>query len=91
MNKVNLVNLVAEKTGISKKDTGVVIDNTIEAIMDTLKISEEVSIYGFGKFDIRERGERVGRNPKTGEEITIKASISVGFKPAKALKDAVNE
>lgn len=91
MTKQELITEVSINTEFSKKDVATIVENVFETITNTLKKGEGVGIYAFGKFDIRERAERIGRNPKTGEEVTISASKSVGFKPAKALKDGVNE
>jgi DNA-binding protein HU-beta len=62
----------------------------IAAITRTLKKGDSVTLVGFGTFDVRKRGARTGRNPRTGEEIKIKASMNPAFKAGKALKDAVN-
>ena len=89
MNKAELISAVAEKTGLSKKDTEKVITATVDAITAELIAGEKVSLVGFGSFDVKTRGERVGRNPRTREEITIAASRVPQFKAGKALKDAV--
>lgn len=89
MNKTELVARVAEATGKTKKETAVVVDAIFEAITQALAAGEEVNVYQFGKFIIKDRPERVGRNPKTGEEITIPASKAPKFKPATALKEMV--
>ena len=89
MNKAELIAAVAEKTGLSKKDSEKAVNAAIDSIVDTLVAGEKVSIVGFGAFDVKERGVRVGRNPKTREEIEIPASKVPFFKAGKALKDAV--
>lgn len=89
MNKTDLVNAVAEKSELSKKDAGKAVDAVFESVMDSLKDGEKVQIIGFGNFEVRERSARKGRNPQTGEEIEIAASKVPAFKPGKALKDAV--
>ncbi|MBO1304618.1 HU family DNA-binding protein [Enterococcus sp. 669A] len=89
MNKQSLVEKVAEKTGLTKKDATAAVDTLFDSIQDALKDGEKVQIIGFGNFEVRERAARKGRNPQTGEEITIAASKSPAFKAGKQLKDAV--
>ena len=89
MNKSELITAVAEKAAISKKDADKAINATIEAITEALKKGDKIQLVGFGTFEIRERGERKGRNPQTKQEIVIKASKLPVFKAGKALKDAV--
>ena len=89
MNKAELIAAVAEKTGLSKKDSEKAVNAAVDSIVDTLVAGEKVSIVGFGAFDIKERGVRVGRNPKTREEIEIPATKVPFFKAGKALKDAI--
>lgn len=89
MNKAELIAAVAEKTGLSKKDTEKAVNAAFDTIVDTLVAGEKVQMVGFGVFDIKERGERVGRNPKTREEIKIPASKVPFFKAGKAMKDAI--
>ena len=91
MNKADLINAVTEKAGLSKKDTEAVINAAIDAITDALKEGEKVQLVGFGAFEVKARAERIGRNPKTKEEIKIPASKVPVFKPGKALKDAVSK
>ncbi len=89
MNKAELVAAVAEKTGLSKKDTEKTVNAALDAITDSLVAGEKVQLVGFGAFDVKERGARIGRNPKTKEEITIPASRVASFKVGKALKEAI--
>ena len=89
MNKTELIAVAAEKTGMSKKDTEAVVTAAIDAIVAALKEDEKVQLVGFGAFEIKARAERIGRNPRTKEEIKIPASKVPVFKPGKALKDAV--
>ncbi len=89
MNKAELVAAVAEKAGLSKKDSEKAINAAFDAITGALVAGEKVQLVGFGAFEVKERGERVGRNPQTKEEITIPASRVASFKVGKALKDAV--
>src|SRR5699024_10274362 len=89
MNKTDLVNAVAEKSELSKKDAAKAVDAVFESVMDSLSKGEKVQIIGFGNFEVRERSARKGRNPQTGEEIEIHASKIPAYKAGKALKDAV--
>ncbi|PTL40376.1 MAG: HU family DNA-binding protein [Alkalicoccus sp.] len=89
MNKTELINAVAEKTDLSKKDATGAVDAVFDIITDALQKQEKVQLIGFGNFEVRERAARKGRNPQTGEEIEIPASNVPAFKPGKALKDAV--
>ena len=91
MNKTELIAAAAEQTGMSKKDTEAVITAAIDAIVASLKDGEKVQLVGFGIFDVKERAARMGRNPRTKEEIKIPASKVPVFKPGKALKDSVAE
>ncbi len=90
MNKSDIVAKVAAETGMSQGALEVALGKVLKTISDTLAGGEDVALSGFGSFTVRSRKERQGRNPATGEPMTIPASRSVGFKPAKALKDAVN-
>ena len=89
MNKNELVTSVAEKVGISKKDSGAAIDGMIPEIIETVKKNGKVQIVGFGTFELRERAARTGLNPQTKEKIEIAASKVPAFKAGKAFKDAV--
>lgn len=90
MNKNELITVVAETTGFTKKDVGTVVDSVFNVISRVLSGGENVKISNFGQFVVRERKERKGRNPQSGEEIMIPASKGIGFKPAQGLKDSVN-
>lgn len=89
MNKAELINAVAEKTGLSKKDTETAVTASIEVITESLAQGEKVQLVGFGSFEVKSRAARIGRNPRTKEEIKIPASKLPVFKAGKALKDAV--
>ena len=89
MNKAELINAVAEKAGLSKKDTETVVNATIDVIAGTLADGDKVQLVGFGSFEVKKRAARVGRNPKTKESIETPASVVPVFKAGKALKDAV--
>ena len=88
-NKQDLIAKVAETAELSKKQATLVVNTVFDTISESLANGEKVQIIGFGGFDVRERAERKGRNPLTGEEITIPASKVPGFRAGKALKDAV--
>ncbi|MBZ0111974.1 MAG: HU family DNA-binding protein [Thermoanaerobaculia bacterium] len=89
--KADIVNHIADCIeGISKKDAAAALDCMVEAISTQLARGERVSIPGFGSFIVGDRAARMGRNPKTGEAIKIKASKSVRFKAGKDLKDRLN-
>lgn len=90
MNKTDLVNVVASETELTKKDVDAVITSTLKAISNALKDGDKVQLIGFGTFEVKETAEREGRNPKTGEAITIAASKKPSFSASKVLKDEVN-
>lgn len=89
MNKAELITAVAEKTALSKKDSEKAVNAALETITAALAAGDKVQLVGFGGFEVKERGARVGRNPMTREEIQIPASRVPAFKAGKALKDAV--
>ena len=91
MNKAELINAVAEKAALSKKDSEAAVNAALEAITGALSDGEKVQLVGFGSFEVKKREARVGRNPKTKEAIEIPASKVPVFKAGKALKDAVGE
>ena len=88
-NKAELVDRVAKKTQLTKKDVSATVEALFETIQEALKAGEKVQVIGFGNFEVRHRAARKGRNPQTGKEIKIKASKVPAFKAGKALKDAV--
>ena len=91
MTKAELIAAISEETGLSKKDTGKVVNGCFEKITDALSQNDKVQIVGFGTFEARTRKERKGRNPSTGKEITIPASVVPSFKAGKSLKEAVSK
>lgn len=92
MNKQDLISFIAESAGLPKTKASEALQAIQEGITSELKKKEgEVSILGFGKFSIKDRPARTGRNPKDGSPLKIKASRQVQFKPGKELKDAVNK
>ena len=90
MTKSDLINSVAQKADISKKDADKAVSAVIAAISDSLVAGEKVQLVGFGTFEVRDRAAREGKNPATGEKITIAATKVPAFKAGKALKDAIN-
>ena len=91
MTKANLIDVIATKTDLKKKDVEASVNAAIEAIVEALKAGDKVQLAGLGAFETKTIAEHEGRNPATGEKITIAASKKVSFSAAKALKDAVNE
>jgi len=89
MNKTELIAAVAEKTGMSKKDSEKAVNAAFESITAALVAGEKVQLVGFGAFEVKERGERICRNPRTKEEVKVPATRVASFKVGKALKDAV--
>jgi len=89
MNKPELIEKVAEKAGLSKKDSEKAVGVVVEAIEESLARDEKVQLVGFGTFETKTRQAREGRNPATGEKIKIETSKVPAFKPGKALKDKV--
>ena len=90
MNKSELITAIAQHANLTKADAGRALDGLTKTIEATLKVGDSVVLVGFGTFEVKERAERSGRNPQTGEAITIAASKTPAFKPGKTLKDAVN-
>ncbi len=89
MNRKELIDKIAEATGLSKKDGGAVLDATVAAIGDALVDGDKVSLVGFGTFETRERAARDGFNPQTGKKIKIAAKTVPAFKAGAGLKDKV--
>ena len=90
MRKPDLAAFIADKADISNAKANDVLSAILDEITNALNRKENVSLIGFGTFEVRHRNARTGKNPQTGEAIQIAASNTVGFKPGKALKDAVN-
>ncbi len=90
MNKNDLIQQLSDRTGIAKNDAAKAVDGVFELIQDALKAGDEVRLTGFGVFVVATRAGGKGRNPQTGEEITIKPSKQPRFRPGKQLKDALN-
>lgn len=90
MNKSELIEAIARHADITKAQAGNALDGALSAIKDALSKNDSVTLVGFGTFKVGERAARTGRNPRTGEEIEIKAARVPKFTAGKALKDAVN-
>lgn len=90
MNKSELIESIAAESGLSKADADKALDAFTKTVSDTLAAGGEVALTGFGTFKVSQRAERQGRNPKTGEALTIAAAKMPAFKAGKALKDALN-
>jgi DNA-binding protein HU-beta len=90
MNKQELINQIAKETGFTKKDTESFINSFTKTVQDTVKANDKLTLIGFGTFELRERAERKGRNPRTNEEIVIPATKAPAFKPGKNFKEFVN-
>ena len=91
MKKRDIADRVADRTGLSGRTAGVAVDAVFEVVREAMASDDEVRISGFGIFGAKSRPARTGRNPRTGESLSIDASTVPLFKPSKALKDAVNE
>lgn len=89
LNKMDLVASVADKTGLTKKDSEKAVNAVVASIESAMAKGDKVSLVGFGTFEVRKRAARKGRNPQTGKEINIKAGMVPAFKPGKGLKDVV--
>ncbi len=89
MNKSELINAIATHSGLTKADADRALGALVQTVESTLKAGDSISLVGFGTFEVKERAERAGRNPQTGEAITIAAAKVPGFKAGKGLKDAV--
>jgi DNA-binding protein HU-beta len=90
MNKTELTDAIAEQADLPRAKASAALDALIEGVTKALQNGEQVTLVGFGTFSVRERAERSGRNPQTGETIKISAARIPGFKAGKALRDAVN-
>lgn len=91
VSKQEMVDAIAVKAGVSKKTAALVLASTLDVIVESVASGNKVSLVGFGTFDSKERPEREGRNPKTGEKMTVKAAVVPTFSFGKSFKDAVKE
>ncbi len=89
MTKIQLIKKVAKETGFTQKEAAKVLNSFLECLQESLTSGSEVKLSGFGTFSVANRKERVGRNPGTGEKITIPASRNVKFKPSKVLRESL--
>lgn len=89
MNKTELINAVAETSGLTKKDSETALNAILDAIQNAMKNGDKVQLVGFGSFEVKERAARTGKNPATDATIEIPASKAPAFKAGKALKDAI--
>ncbi|GAA4869961.1 HU family DNA-binding protein [Paenibacillus vulneris] len=89
MNKTDLINNIAEKSGMTKKDVETVLNNFLGEVTEALSTGDKVQLIGFGTFETRKRSGRTGRNPQTGKEINIPESVVPAFKAGNKLKEAV--
>lgn len=90
MTKAELVEMVASSTQLTKKHAEIIVNTVFESIVDSLKSGEKIELRGFGSFRIRQRGSRVGRNPKTGAQVPVPAKRIPYFKPGKELRELLN-
>jgi integration host factor subunit alpha len=90
MTKADMVEKIYEKIGFSKKESAELVETVFDIIKTTLEQGEKIKIAGFGNFVIKEKADRRGRNPQTGDEITISARKILTFKPSQVLKSAIN-
>ncbi len=91
MTKADIVEAIYEKVGFSKKEAAELVELVFETIKETLETGEKIKISGFGNFVVRRKQPRIGRNPQTGEEITITDRRVLTFKPSAVLKEALNK
>ncbi|MDO4549331.1 MAG: HU family DNA-binding protein [Clostridia bacterium] len=89
MNKAEFIAAIAQKSGLTQKQSGIALNAMIDVITQTLKEGDKLQLTGFGTFEVRERAARKGHNPSTGEPMDIPASKAPAFKPGKSLKDAL--
>jgi integration host factor subunit alpha len=91
MTKSDMVEKIYEKIGFSKKESAELVEMVFDIIKSTLETGEKIKIAGFGNFVVKEKADRRGRNPQTGEEIVISARKILTFKPSQVLKASINE
>lgn len=90
MTREDLKDKVREDVGLTKQEASEIVEGVIETIRQSLTNGEEIILSGFGKFAVREKKQRTGRNPKTGKEHQISSRRVVSFKPSKVFKDSLN-
>lgn len=90
MTKADIIEQIHQKTGFSKKESSELVETVLDILKDTLEAGEHVKVAGFGKFEVKQKKDRRGRNPQTGEAIMIEARRILSFKPSAILRDAIN-
>ncbi len=90
LTKANIVDSVYDRTQVTKKEASDYVNEVLELMKETLEAGEEIKVSGFGKFEVRKKGERIGRNPRTGDEILIPERKVLRFKVSQVLKDELN-
>ena len=91
MTKADIVEKIYEKVGLSKKESADLVELVFDILKNTLESGEKIKVAGFGNFEVKSKANRRGRNPQTGEEITITARKILTFKPSQVLKAAINK
>ena len=91
MTKADIVELIQANTGFSKKDSADMLESVFSIMKNTLEAGDKIKIAGFGNFEVKQKKDRIGRNPQTGETITIEARSILTFKPSALLRQAVNK
>ena len=91
MTKADLIEVIHDKVGLSKKESADIVELVFETMKQTLESSEKIKISGFGNFEVRNKNLRIGRNPKTGESVGLSGKHVPHFKPGKELRDRVND
>jgi integration host factor subunit alpha len=91
MTKADIVEKIHAKIGLPKKDSSALVESVLSIMKNTLETGEKIKIAGFGNFEIKQKNDRIGRNPQTGESITIEARRILSFKPSALLRQAVNK
>ncbi len=89
MTKADLINILIQEMGMSKKNAESIVNTFLGSMIESLKKGEGIELRGFGSFRIRKRNPRIGRNPQTGEKVKVPAKKVVYFKPGKELKDSI--
>ena len=90
MTKADMIDAICEEIGFSKRESAKIVENMLDIIKETLENGENVKLSGFGNFNIQHKRARRGRNPQTGEEMTISARRVLSFKPSNVLRDKLN-
>lgn len=91
MTKADIAETISAKTGFSKKESAELLEAVLDILKDTLETGEKIKISGFGNFVVKQKADRRGRNPQTGEALTIEARRVLTFKPSHILRDAINQ